>query len=421
MSNNQDKKGKKGVLSKFKFGKKDKDIEVSEPCDFHHVHHAVFNAGQLEGLPPEWEERLKGTLTEDEINDNREVVADVVKFHMNNIKEESEESEEEQHQEQQKNEQIEEDEEDQREDNEFKFEVKPLPDEKEINLKRFINKNDPDDIYENLEKIGEGGVGDVFRASIKNDGTFVALKRMRITKKTKKAIITEVSTLSEYRHENVVNYIECYLINEMIWLVMEYMDGGCLTDIIDQHDEIPLQEEHIAFVCHETLKALCYLHSFHCVHRDIKSDNILLKKDGSVKLSDFGYAAQLTKQKQTRTSIVGTPYWMAPELIRSQKYDEKVDVWSLGIMAMEMAEGNPPYMGYPPMRALFLITTKGIPPLKNADKWSREMNNFISRCLETNPTNRADSEELLKHPFLKVACSQQQFAELIERASEIED
>ncbi|EKE41214.1 protein kinase, putative [Entamoeba nuttalli P19] len=392
---------------------KEENLVISEPEGFQHIHHGEYTLGELTGIPPEWEAQLKSSgITEKEIKAHPEVVHDVLDFHNKNLAEieETEIGKEE-------NEKgincMKED------DGQFQLQIQPLPDEKEVDLKSFINKNDPDEIYENLEKIGEGGVGDVFRATRKVDGCEVALKRMRITKKSKRAIVTEVTILNQYRHENVVTYIECYLINEMLWLVMEYMDGGCLTDIIDRHKEVPLTEHFISFISTETLKALTYLHSFHCVHRDIKSDNLLLKKDGSIKLSDFGYAAQLTKQKSNRTSIVGTPYWMAPELIRSQRYDEKVDIWSLGIMCMEMADGNPPYMDYPPMRALFLITTKGIPPLKDKEKWSTLFNTFVSDCLVLNPQLRKTSFEMIKHPFLETKVNKSEMADLIQKVADL--
>ncbi|ELP92705.1 serine/threonine protein kinase, putative [Entamoeba invadens IP1] len=371
--------------------KKEPELVISEPVGFSHPYHAVYQSGELTGFPPEWNAQLKASgITKEEIKENPEAVHDVIDFQMKTTAET-----------------------DIKEDDSMCFQIQPLPEEKEVDLKKFINKSDPDELYEGLEKVGEGGVGDVFKATRKSDGYPVALKRMRITKKSKRAILTEVSTLSQYKHDNVVTYIECYLINEMLWLVMEYMDGGCLTDIIDHHDEMPISLKLIAFVCDETLKALTFLHSNHCVHRDIKSDNILLKKDGSVKLSDFGYAAQLTKQKSCRTSIVGTPYWMPPELIRSQKYDEKVDVWSLGIMCMEMSDGMPPYMDFPPMRALFLITTKGIPPMKNRDKLEPSFVTFVEECLVINPQQRKTSFEMIKSPFLEIKGSKAEMAELI--------
>jgi len=202
---------------------------------------------------------------------------------------------------------------------------------------------------------------------------------------------------------------------------MEYMDGGCLTEILEQFDQMQMQERHIARVCLETLKGLIYIHSLHRIHRDIKSDNILMSLNGEIKLADFGYAAQLTKQKQKRNTIVGTPYWMAPELIRGQSYDTKVDVWSLGIMAMEMAEGEPPYMEFPPLRALFLITTKGIPALKDARKWTTLFRDFVGKCLEKEADNRIDSVELLKHPFLRTACEPMEVVSIIEKSRSLKE
>jgi len=177
----------------------------------------------------------------------------------------------------------------------------------------------------------------------------------------------------------------------------------------------------IAHVCLQTLDGLKYIHSLHRIHRDIKSDNILVGAKGEVKLADFGYAAQLTEQKSKRNTIVGTPYWMAPELIRGQEYGIKVDIWSLGIMAMEMAEGEPPYMDFPPLRALFLITTKGIPPLKETDKWSPEFQDFVAQCLEKDADKRSDANALLSHPFLKTACKPNEFVPLIEQAKKLKD
>ena len=169
----------------------------------------------------------------------------------------------------------------------------------------------------------------------------------------------------------------------------------------------------------QTLQGLKYIHQHHRIHRDIKSDNVLLTSDGQVKIADFGYAAQLTQEKSVRNTIVGTPYWMAPELIRGQNYDKKVDIWSLGIMVMEMAEGQPPYMEFPPLRALFLITTKGIPPLKSDYNWSEDMKNFVAQCLEKDAKTRPSAEDLLKHPFLKRSCDKTSLAVAIDKAKKV--
>jgi len=216
-----------------------------------------------------------------------------------------------------------------------------------------------------------------------------------------KLLITEIAIMKSSSHPNIVEYMDAYLMGDQLWVVMEFMGGGCLTEVLEQFEHVKLAEAQIAFICREVLLGLAYIHSLHRIHRDIKSDNILLGSDGLVKLADFGYAAQLTQQKQKRHTIVGTPYWMAPELIRGQSYDTKVDIWSLGIMVMEMAEGEPPYMEFPPLRALFLITTKGIPGLKEPEKWSKEFQEFVTICLEKEPENRVDALTLLKHSFLK--------------------
>jgi serine/threonine protein kinase len=197
---------------------------------------------------------------------------------------------------------------------------------------------------------------------------------------------------------------------------MEFMGGGCLTDILDQYESVEMSEAQIALVCKETLKALVYIHSLHRIHRDIKSDNILLGDNGEVKIADFGYAAQLTQNQQKRTTVVGTPYWMAPELIRGHMYGVKVDCWSTGILLMEMAEGEPPYMEYPPLRALFMITTKGIPDLRDAAKWSEDMRDFLAKCLTKEVDQRPDAQTLLRHAFLRKACPSSQLIQAITAA-----
>lgn len=279
-------------------------------------------------------------------------------------------------------------------------------------------------------------------------------------------LTNEIGLHAMCSHPGVVNLLEAYVTKTEVCIVMEFMSGGCLTDCLSVDDVFP--ETHIAYVCNQVLKALAFMHREHKLHRDIKSDNILVDLQGRVKVADFGFAISLTKEEAKRTSVVGTPYWMAPELIRGAEYDGKVrpppllahpptvsldglltllswqiDVWSLAITAIEMAEGEPPHLNEPPLRALLLITTSEPPRLKDADRWSPAFHHFLSRCLELNVSwtsavaccpgtvtcadfsppstsfdtpqyeRRASAEQLLMHPFLQTACTQQEFAQFV--------
>ncbi|KYR02644.1 myosin heavy chain kinase [Tieghemostelium lacteum] len=291
-------------------------------------------------------------------------------------------------------------------DDEYDLQQSPLPEETNVSLYELVSQEDPTKLFgEGSTKVGEGAAGEVFVVTRLKSNTKVAIKKMPLNQQNMKLLVTEIGIMKTCKHPNIIDYIDSYLVGDSLWVAMEYMGGGSLTEILDQFATVKLIESQIAFVCQETLKGLAYIHSQHRIHRDIKSDNILLGLDGSVKLADFGYAAQLTKSKQKRATIVGTPYWMAPELIRGQNYDRKVDIWSLGIMAMEMAESEPPYMSFPPLRALFLITTKGIPDLKDEHKWSDDFKDFVKKCLEKDVETRPEAAHLLKHPFLKQACT----------------
>lgn len=271
-----------------------------------------------------------------------------------------------------------------------------------MKLDELINTSvDPTTLYPDMRKIGEGAAGEVFLATDSQTGRRVAVKKMALNAQNLKLLSTEIQIMKTSKHPNIIEYIDSYIVDKKLWVVMEFMGAGCLTEVLDQFDAgVHMTEPQIAFVCKANLRGLAYVHSMHRIHRDIKSDNILLGSDGSCKIADFGYAAQLTQEKNVRKTIVGTPYWMAPELIRGQDYDQKVDIWSLGIMVMEMAEGDPPYMDFPPLRALFLITTKGIPGLKNPERWTPEFKDFVAQCLEKDAENRPTADQLLMHPFI---------------------
>ena len=203
------------------------------------------------------------------------------------------------------------------------------------------------------------------------------------------------------QNPNVVSYYESYNFSSCLWIIVELMKGNLTDLIMDKAGIIP--EYLMAYICKEILTGLRHLHSQFRIHRDIKSDNILLSLDGSVKLGDFGYAAQLTAEQDKRTTVVGTPSWMAPELVVGSKYDGKVDIWSMGIVSLEMAEGEPPNLRENPMKALYLTATGPPPSLSEKHKWSTEFNRFIEKCLIKDPEMRPSSEELLNDPFIALS------------------
>lgn len=268
--------------------------------------------------------------------------------------------------------------------------------------------------YDHFVPIGKGGSGSVYFAQSKADRKQYALKKVTPTTPAKsRALENEIRTMHALTHDNIVQAYGAYSHHSNVWIVMEAMDIGCLTHVLDflRDKSYLLSENHIAYILRETLNGLWAMHSRHCMHRDIKSDNVLVSSDGDVKLGDFEYTAELTAKSPKRRTVVGTAWWMAPETVRSSFYDYGADVWSIGILSIECAEWVPPLFGMDTSEAMQVIRegvqTQGF---KRPDMWSPQFADFVRGCLVRDRDERYSVQDLLKHPFLEKACSKAQMA-----------
>eukprot|EP00292_Cryptomonas_paramecium_P004780 CAMPEP_0113690114 /NCGR_PEP_ID=MMETSP0038_2-20120614/17584_1 /TAXON_ID=2898 /ORGANISM="Cryptomonas paramecium" /LENGTH=500 /DNA_ID=CAMNT_0000611349 /DNA_START=112 /DNA_END=1610 /DNA_ORIENTATION=+ /assembly_acc=CAM_ASM_000170 len=368
-----------------------KSLQISNPFNVQHRVHVQVDptsSSGFRGLPPGWEQLLRqANIPRQEAIDNAPVIIDVLRFHA-----------------------------------EQNCEPR-LPTQQQASMEarmavQFLNE-DPNTRYKlSAKAIGQGGMGTIYLAEDRRGGRLLAVKKLPLSKTTDlPALQNEIAMMRTSRHANVTEYIESYMFERALWVVMEYMDGGSLTSLLQlyQQRRLELTEPEMAALTKHCLDAVAFLHSLGRVHRDIKSDNVLINTSGEVKIADFGFCVQLTQEKDMRHSMVGTPYWMAPELVRGQTYDQKVDIWSLGIMMIEMAEGEPPYLKEQPLRALYLIATKGTPRLKQPSKYSAHLQDFYNCCLQVDPRRRSSAQELLAHPFLAIAAPRAHLASLIQR------
>jgi len=280
----------------------------------------------------------------------------------------------------------------------------------EIDLNQL---RDPSGIFELIEVVGNGTYGQVYKGRHTKTGQLAAIKVMDVTEDEEEEIKLEVNVLKKYsNHRNIAMFYGAFIKkclptrndHDQLWLVMEYCGAGSITDLVKSTKGNSLKEDWIGFISKEILNGLNHLHQNKIIHRDIKGQNVLLTENAEVKLVDFGVSAQLDRTIGRRNTFIGTPYWMAPEVIACDEnpqatYDNRSDIWSLGITSIEMAEGQPPLCEMHPMRALFLIPRNVPPRLKS--KWSKKFHNFVETCLIKDYLHRPNCEQLLKHSFIK--------------------
>lgn len=344
------------------------------------VHVSVDSRTGLVGLPAWMEEQLAGSgIAKEQVMEHPQRVVEVMNF-MN------------------------------RETTRLPTIQQPKPTQQTEKEKVRIENIDPRSFLSNIKEIGSGGTATVFKAKVTLSGKPVAVKALDLSTNDKALIHNEISAQHRFHHRNIVEIYRVCESKNWLYIIMELVEGYPLTDILTYCN---YTEKHIAYILREVLLGLQQIHNMDMIHRDIKSDNILVSSDGSVKLADFGFTAQLSTTADKRKTMCGTPYWMAPELIQGHEYGKSVDVWSLGIMSIELAEGAPPYMDQPAMRALYFIVTNGVSGLKERHRWSPEFNHFVDSCLTTNPEKRPTTDELLEHPFIRKACAARDIAQLM--------
>ncbi|OHT08288.1 STE family protein kinase [Tritrichomonas foetus] len=366
-----------------------KNPVISSLYDLSHEIHVSYDVEHgFTGLPPEWESIIKKSdLSKEDIERNPQNVITVINFLQDPNQ------------------------------NANAAPVEAIQSASQLpSLDSILQKVNPHTFLQEITKIDEGSTCIVYSAKDPKTGKTIVMKEMELTEKNQRLLLEETRIMAAMQHPNIVGFHSAYRVDNILWLLMEYMDGGSLTNVATYCE---CQEPHIAYFARETLKALAYMHENNKIHRDFKTDNVLLTAEGEVKLADFGYTAQLAAANECRKSVVGTPYWMAPELIKAQSYTFSVDIWSLGIMCRELAEGEPPYVEVAPMKALYRIVSDGIPEISNRESRSPEFLDFLDRCLALNPEQRPKANDLLNHPFLQQACEMKFIPPLINLANDL--
>ncbi|CAN8175914.1 unnamed protein product [Coccothraustes coccothraustes] len=281
-----------------------------------------------------------------------------------------------------------------------------------------VSEAEPAEKYLELEQIGQGAFGTVYKGLDRATGGEVAIKKMSLRGQNRERALNEILLLRDKKNPNIVSSLDSFLVDGDLWLVMEYMDGGTLQDVVRQ---TRMAEGEMAAVSRECLQGLDFLHSNRVIHRDLKSSNILLGMDGSVRLADFGLCAQLSPERDQRSSMVGTAHWMAPEVVTRSPYGPKVDIWAFGIVTIEMVEGEPPYFRETAAMARALIRQNGTPQLQEPRRLSALLRDFLECSLEPDEERRWAAQELLQHPFLSSAKPLSSLTPLITAAKQLRE
>ncbi|XP_026861395.1 STE20-like kinase b isoform X2 [Electrophorus electricus] len=279
----------------------------------------------------------------------------------------------------------------------------------------------PEEIWQIIGELGDGAFGKVYKAQNIQSGTLAAAKVIDTTSEEElEDYMVEIDILASCDHYNIVKLLDAFYYESKLWILIEFCGGGAV-DAVMLELERPLTEPQIRVVCKQTLEALLYLHENKIIHRDLKAGNILFTLDGDVKLADFGVSAKNTKTLQRRDSFIGTPYWMAPEVVmcetsKDRPYDYKADIWSLGVTLIELAQIEPPNHEMNPMRVLLKIAKAEPPTLMQPSKWSPEFSDFLRHALDKNVDNRWSAARLFQHPFVSSVADNKPLRELIAEA-----
>ncbi|KAF7663941.1 hypothetical protein LDENG_00195700 [Lucifuga dentata] len=312
------------------------------------------------------------------------------------------------------------------------FRLSAIDIKKKVKQYEHVHRDiNPNDIWEIVGELGDGAFGKVYKARNKETGVLAAAKVIETQCEDElEDYIVEIDILAKCDHRYIVKLLDAFYYDAKLWIMIEFCPGGAVDATMLELDR-GLTEPQIKVVCRQMLEALDYLHSMKIIHRDLKAGNILLMLDGDIKLADFGVSAKNTKTLQRRDSFIGTPYWMAPEVVmcetmKDAPYDYKADIWSLGITLIELAQIEPPHHELNPMRVLLKIAKSEPPTLDYPHKWSQEFRDFLKKALDKNPESRPTAAQLIKHPFVSSITSNRPLMELVAEAKaevmeEIED